>query len=181
MKSSFRELDLATYKFPGFRSTPNAAEQAGFKKQNQLIESTGLVAARQPILDLIAGWYAPNGTGSTQDNTYTPTNWQGSPQQTLYHDVVKVSCRTCHIAFVSGNNAGGNDWNRYDQFPSRRNFISSIVIGPSISGSTNRMMPHALVTYRNFWLAQVPAHRPQKLWTYSDTPQGWTAIGAPSP
>jgi hypothetical protein len=178
MGSSFRELDLATYKFPGFRSTPNAAEQAAFKKQNQLIASTG--ATRQPILDLIAGWYTPNGTGSTQDNTYTPTNWQGSPQQTLYHDVVKVSCRTCHVGFVSANNAGGTDWNRYDQFLGRRNFIRSIAIGTSIYCPTNREMPHALVTYRNFWLAQVPAHRPQKLWTYSDMSQGWTAIGAPA-
>jgi hypothetical protein len=177
MGSSFRELDLSTYKFPGLRSTPNAAEQAAFKKQNQLIRSTQ--AARQPILDLIDGWYHPAGTGPTQDNTYTPTQWKGSPQKGLYHDVVKVSCRTCHIAFVSNDDASGLDWNRYDQFKLNRDSIGSIAVGAHLAGS-GRSMPHALVTYRNFWLDQVPAHRPRKLWEYADPP-AWLPIGAPAP
>jgi len=33
-------------------------------------------------------------------------------------------------------------------------------------------MPHALVTYRNFWLDQSPAHRPKQLWEYSDGSRG---------
>jgi hypothetical protein len=180
MGSSFRELDVATYKFPGFRTSANATEQADFKKQNQHITSTG--AARLPIAHLIDGWYAPAGTGLTQDNSYTPTNWAGAPQQSLYHDVVKVSCRTCHIAFVSGDDAGGIDWNRYDQLRPRRNDVRDLVIGPSISDTAARLMPHALVTYRNFWIDQVPAHRPAQLWNFNDVnPPGWVAIGAPPP
>lgn len=180
MGSSFRELDVATYKFPGLRTTPNAAEQASFKKQNQLITATG--ATRLPIAALIDGWYAPAGTGLTQDNSYTPTNWLGAPQQALYHDVIKVSCRTCHIAFVSGDDAGGLDWNRYDQVRPRRNDVRDYAIGPAISDTAYRIMPHALVTYRNFWIARVPAHRPAQLWNYSDpNPPGWIAIGAPPP
>jgi len=178
--SSFRELDVATYKFPGFRTTPNQPEQDAFKQQNQLISSTS--AARQPILDLIAGWYAPNGSGTTQDNNYTPTNWQGSPQQGLYHDVVKRSCRTCHIAFNSDDNQNGLDWNRYDQLKLRRTsgLLQAYAIGTTISPPSSRVMPHALVTYRNFWLDQIPAHRPKKLWEYSDPP-GWLPIGPPGP
>jgi hypothetical protein len=182
MESSFRELDVSTYKFPGFRTTPNAAEQAAFKKQNQLIRATS--AARKPILDLIDNWYLPGGMGATQDNSYTPINWKGLPQQTLYHDVVKVSCRTCHIAFVSDDDAGGTDWNRYDQFKARRvDSIPPFTIGTSISGIPGngiRVMPHGLVTYRNFWLDQNPAHRPRKLWEYKDLPD-WPPIGAPAP
>jgi hypothetical protein len=34
-----------------------------------------------------------------QDNAFTPSGWLDAPQQTLYHDVVKQSCRTCHVAF----------------------------------------------------------------------------------
>lgn len=181
MGSSFRELDLATYKFPGLRTTANAAEQAAFKKQNQLITASA-GAARLPITQLIDGWYAPAGTGLTQDNSFTPAAWAGAPQQTLYHDVVKVSCRTCHIAFVSADNAGGIDWNRYDQLRPRRNDVRDLVIGPAISDTAARVMPHALVTYRNFWIEQVPSHRPTRLWNYSDaTPPGWVAIGAPPP
>ncbi|HEX6203969.1 MAG TPA: carboxypeptidase regulatory-like domain-containing protein [Thermoanaerobaculia bacterium] len=180
MGSSFRELDIATYRFPGFRVTANAAEQADFKKQNQMITATG--AARLPIAQLIDGWYAPGGTGLTQDNSYTPTAWSGAPQEGLYHDVVKVSCRTCHIAFVSGDDAGGIDWNRYDQLRPRRNDVRDLVIGPSISDTAARLMPHALVTYRNFWIDQVPAHRAAQLWNYADpNPPGWVAIGAPPP
>lgn len=180
MGSSFRELDVATYGFPGFRTSPNAAEQADFKKQNQFITATG--AARLPIAQLIDGWYAPAGTGLTQDNTYTPTNWTGAPQESLYHEVVKVSCRTCHIAFTSGDDPGGIDWNRYDQLRPRRNDVRDLVIGPAISDTAARVMPHALVTYRNFWLDQVPAHRPAQLWNFTDpNPPGWVAIGAPPP
>jgi hypothetical protein len=180
MGSSFRELDIATYKFTGLRTTANAAEQAAFKQQNQLITATG--AARLPIAQLIDGWYAPGGAGLTQDNSFTPANWAGAPQNSLYHDVVKVSCRTCHIAFVSGDDPGGIDWNRYDQLRPRRNDVRDLVIGPAISDTAARVMPHALVTYRNFWIDQVPAHRPAQLWNYSDpNPPGWVAIGAPPP
>jgi hypothetical protein len=199
MGSSFRELDLSTYKFPGFRTTPNTAEQAAFKQQNQMIRATPpftsptvtTSVARQPILDLIDGWYFPGGMGTTQDNTYTPGSvmdpkWQGAPQQGLYHDVVKVSCRTCHIAFDSTNDQFGLDWNRYDQFKRRRNngLLPNYAIGTSISGIPGpfiRIMPHALVTYRNFWLDQSPNHRPTKLWEYNDSPGGWAQIGPPLP
>jgi hypothetical protein len=177
LNSNFRELDLSTYKFPGLRTTPNGTEQAAFKKQNQFIRST--LAARQPILDLIDGWYAPGGTGAIQNDAYTPTNWKGNPQQGLYHNVVKVSCRTCHIAFDGNDDASGLDWNRYDQFKLNRDSIASIAVGAHLSTS-GRSMPHSLVTYRNFWLDQNPAHRPKKLWEYIDLPD-WPAIGAPLP
>jgi hypothetical protein len=179
LNSSFRELDVSTYKFPALRTTPTMAEQAAFKQQNQFIQST--LAARQPILDLIVGWYAPGGMGAIQNNAYTPTNWglPGSSQYGLYHDVVKVSCRTCHIAFDSNDDASGLDWNRYDQFKINRDSIASIAVGAHISGS-GRSMPHALVTYRNFWLDQKPTHRPKKLWGYNDPPD-WLPIGAPLP
>jgi len=93
--------------------------------------------------------------------------------------VVKVSCRTCHIAFVGSDDASGLDWNRYDQFKLNRDSIASIAVGDHLAVS-GRSMPHSLVTYRNFWLDQVPAHRPRKLWEYADLP-GWPPIGAPAP
>ncbi len=192
MGSSFRELDVSTYKFPGGRTVPNATEQAAFKEQNQLILSTA--SGRKPILDLITNWYLPSGTGLVQDNSYTPTNWLGAPQQTLYQDVVKISCRTCHIAFQSDDNSTGIDWNRYDQFVANRFTISAFAVGTSISAPSSRLMPHSLVTYRNFWLDNgqigpietqpiflegfIP--RPRELWQYSDPPR-WTPIGAPGP
>jgi hypothetical protein len=188
--ASFRELDLATYHFPGNRVTPNAAEQAATRAQNVMIRDTAVATpasatqnpvSRGPIVDLINGWYG----GAVQDNTFTPTNWKspgsGSTQsEGLYQDVIKVSCRTCHIAFDSANNANGRDWNRYDQMTSlaRRSTIQSYAVESGF-----RLMPHALVTFRNFWLqtsvsATPQGSRVQRLWEYSDGAT-WPAFGQP--
>ena len=169
MQAAFRELDIATYKFPGGRLTANAAEKDAFKQQNLIVKglNTGDALTRQAIKDLITGWYA--GGTSDQDNTYTPSGWVGSPQQGLYHDVVANSCRTCHIAFVSSENAGGLNWNRYDQLRGRHDFLKSFVL------CEDRYMPHAVITYRNFWLSGSP-HRPGALRNFSDG-SNWTQLG----
>jgi hypothetical protein len=179
-RSQFRELDLATYKFPAGRVTPNAAEQTAFRAQNLMIKDSA--ATRGPIIDLINGWY-PGGVGN-QDNSYTPAAWGagGSGQNDLYHQVVKVSCRTCHIAFDSADDSTGIDWNRYDQFYVRKGTIGSYTIGTSLSTPPSyRVMPHALVTYRNFWIDRQPVHRPETLWLFNDAPNWTPAIGAPLP
>ena len=184
MACSFRELDLATYKFPGGRLVPNAAEQAAFRKQNLMIHDIAAAVpvganpvARGPIRDLINGWYG----GANQDNTYTPPAWLGAPQQNLYHQVVAVSCRTCHIAFDSADDSTGRDWNRYDQMIDDHDLINFYARGSTLSGTgSGRLMPHALVTYRNFWLQQTPVHRPTTLWNYSDG-ANWAAFGPPAP
>lgn len=167
-QASFRELDLATYKYPAGRTTPNATEKDFFKQQNLIVKglNPGDLLTRQAIKDLIAGWYA--GASTDQDNSYTPTGWTGSPQQGLYHDVVKGSCRTCHVAFVASENPSGINWNRYDQLKARRGFLSSFVL------CDDRFMPHALITYRNFWLSGSP-HRPGALRNFSDA--NWPALG----
>ena len=110
--ASFRELDIATYKYPGGRLTANNAEKASFRSQNLIVKglAAGDTIAIQPIKDLIGGWYP--GASIEQDNTFTPAGWVGAPQQGLYHDVVKQSCRTCHVgldADTSDDGIGGSD------------------------------------------------------------------------
>jgi hypothetical protein len=166
MRANFRELDTATYKFPGGRTTPNSTEDAQFRQQNQLIAAAGSHVTTQAIRDLIAGWYA--GPGG-EDNTWTPSGWSGNPQQGLYHDVVKRSCRTCHVALDDGTTQDKLDWVTYDQLKLRHDFLKSIVL------CSGRLMPHAVVTYRNFWLSGSP-HRPGVLRTYTDG-SAWTALG----
>jgi len=204
--ASFRELDLETYHFPGNRLTPNAAEQFATRLQNLMIRDTAIApapvlmppqnpVARGPIVDLITGWYA---AGGNQDNSFTPNGpssglpagrWgsAGSQSHNLYHGVIKVSCRTCHIAFDSSPDEFGLDWNRYDQMslPSFRNgLIRDYVVGGTPPPANDRIMPHALVTYRNFWLQTTVAPNPQgsraqRLWEYSDG-AAWTAFGPPT-
>ncbi len=164
--ASFRELDYATYKFrlDDGATHPTLAEQQAFKDQNLIIRNAGSAIASQPIKDLITGWYA-SGTPA-QDNSYTPPNWIGAPQQGLYHDVVATSCRTCHIALQEDLN-----WNEYSEFE-LGNAAFNLRYTVLCEG---RYMPHAAITYRNFWLSAVP-HRPEELRTFQKLPD-WPRIG----
>lgn len=167
MGSHFRELDTATYKFPGARVVPDANEKSRFKSQNLMIANASSTCTAQGIRDLIAGWYP--GAGTDQDNSWTPAGWTGSPRSTLYHQVVKNSCRTCHVGFDDDTSAGGVNWTTYDQLKARHGFLKNFVL------CDGRMMPHAVVTYRNFWLSGAP-HEPGALRNYSDG-AAWTALG----
>ena len=167
--ASFRELDIATYKFPGGRLTANNAEKTAFKAQNLIVKGAapGDTIAIQPIKDLIAGWYP--GASVEQDNSFTPSGWAGAPQQNLYHDFVKQSCRTCHVALDADTSNNGVGWISYGQLQLRRGFLDSFVLCDS------RIMPHAVITYRNFWLSASP-HRPAVLRTFTNG-GGWPPIG----
>ena len=171
MGAAFRELDIATYKFPGGReaSQVNNAEKAAFRIQNFIVKgaSASDTITIQPIKDLIAGWYP--GASDDQDNNFTPAGWGGAPQQGLYHDVVKPSCRTCHVALDADPGDGGLGWITYPQLEQRSSFLDFIVLCDS------RIMPHAVITYRNFWLSTSP-HRPASLRTFSNG-SGWPQIG----
>jgi hypothetical protein len=173
MGAHFRELDYATYKFPGGRVVPDAAEKDRFKFQNLLVANAGSGCASKGIRKLIAGWY-PGASTDQDNNGYTPPDWTGSPRNTLYHQIVKASCRTCHVAFDEDTSpedtaVGTINWTAYDQLKLRHGFLKSFVL------CDDRFMPHAVITYRNFWLSGSP-HQPGVLRTYSDG-SAWTALG----
>ncbi|TIL41860.1 MAG: carboxypeptidase regulatory-like domain-containing protein [Mesorhizobium sp.] len=169
MGAAFRELDIATYKFPGGRTAANASEKANFKGQNLVVKGLNPTDAVtiQPVKDLISGWYA--GGTDEQDNTFIPGGWLGAPQQDLYRDFVKHSCRTCHVGLDSNSGPAGIGWISYDQLRGRRGFLDNFVL------CEGRIMPHAVITYRNFWLSGSP-HQPAVLRNFSNG-SGWSAIG----
>ena len=170
MGASFRELDIATYKFPEGRLTANNTEKAAFKNQNLIVKglNPGDTIATQPIKDLIAGWYP--GASIEQNNSFTPSGWTGAPKQGLYDNVVKTSCRTCHVALDANPSSSGIGWTSYDQLELRQSVIGSFVL------CDMRIMPHAVITYRNFWLSASP-HRPAILRDFQNG-GGWPKIGA---
>lgn len=166
MGSSFRELDTATYKYPGLALTPDAAAKTAFKEQNNIVRAAnGDNISVQVIKDLIDGWYA--GGTDDQDNTYTPPAFAGTPEKALYQDVVRHSCRTCHVALETDIN-----WTDYEQLKLRRgfgDFLKDYVL------CETRIMPHAVITYRNFFLSSLP-HRPAILRDFVDG-SDWEEIG----
>jgi hypothetical protein len=168
MHAHFRELDTATYKFPDMRLAPNLVEQTNFQAQNLLV--TNGACASQGIRDLILGWYTSGST--SQDNIWTPSGWMGSGS-TLYHQMVKQSCRTCHVAFTDDTSPGGLNWTTYAQLTTRQPGLKTFVLC-----TRYRYMPHSVITYRNFWLSS--PNQPAVLRTYSDG-SVWTPIGADCP
>jgi len=169
--ASFRELDIATYKFPGGRLVANNPEKTAFRQQNLIVKGAapGDTITIQPIKDLIAGWYPA--ASIEQDNAFTPAGWAGAPRQGLYHDVVKQSCRTCHVALDADTSNNGIGWISYEQLRLRREFG----ILQNIALCEGRFMPHAVITYRNFWLSASP-HRPAVLRDFTNG-AGWPALG----
>jgi hypothetical protein len=167
MHSSFREFDIAGFKFPRpgaavddpSRSVPTASEEQAFKDLNQLVLNTNPASA---IQELINGWYA--GNASTQDTGFVPDGWGGKDAtlgqsvKDLYQKVVATSCRTCHVA-------QGLDFASYNQFKTLRTAIQVEVLGAA------KAMPHAKVTFANFWRTG----RQNDLATFSGP--NWTPIG----
>ena len=123
------------------------------------------------ITDLIDGWYAVAAVPPEQDNNWAPPEWKvgvtgSAATEPLYRDVVGRSCRTCHVAFSSDAGLGLN-WNDYLlQFAPNRGGIRYAVCNA-------KYMPHALMTYRNFWLSASP-HQPTVLETFAGP--SWAAF-----
>ena len=170
--ASLREFDLESYLFePADRGPANlsAAEEAEFYKLNALVKDS----RPQPnIVDLIDGWYsgvslnvAGSALNGTPDYFYVPTGWQGSSAASdFYTDVVAKSCRTCHIAFDGNGSLNDISWHDQANFDNSLGFSDFLVCDIN----SGNVMPHALMTYRNFWLEGMgPPYEPDAFAAYS--------------
>jgi hypothetical protein len=61
------------------------------------------------------------------------------------------------------------DWTTYEQLKLRHDFLKNFALCQS------RFMPHAVITYRNFWLSGSP-HRPAVLREFEDGAE-WAELG----
>lgn len=173
MGSRFITFDLASYGYSGYDPSfgRNAQEEA-FRQLNQgVLESTNPSAAQQ---ELISKWYGGgNGidtAGTTQIDTALPAGWSSVTPipgasiapSTLYADVVRTSCRTCHL-----DRDPPIDWNLFSGGDIAFNYTASgfkqngPIIQPYICEL--RIMPHALVTYVSFWSNSTSANLPNRL------------------
>lgn len=178
----FREFDLASFRYPSNVPThPNHVpsghdELKKFRLLNEFVQKTGPSPAIKELFNI---WYPNAGPDFHADAV--PAGWlQNSPNPPhkpdqklvdLYHNVVERSCRTCHVALSSNI-----DWNTYKRFANDSSTIQNYVC----QGKSARLMPHALITYINFWNSTAP-NSPNFLGNFSDataTPAWSSAFGS---
>ena len=117
-------------------------EQTDFYNLNQLVKASN---TQPEITEIIDEWYGNLGTGfnsSTTNYFKAPPGWSGNVA--FYENVVAKSCRTCHIA-LGRNPSTDISWHTAASF--NNNSYKFIVCDQN-----GNIMPHALMTYRNFWL-----------------------------
>jgi len=166
--ASFREFDTASFRYPGGAVTLPAGLRQSFYDLNQLTKATN---PQSPITDLIDNWYSGIAPTDPPITSYTPSGWIDASQpqkEQLYQQVVATSCRTCHVAFSQTSPSSGITWTSYAQFNLHKGTTKDYVCGD------NKVMPHALMTYRNFWLSTGP-HRPDILGNF--TASDWPSFG----
>jgi hypothetical protein len=145
----FREFDLPSFRYSGGRqwdfgqTTLNAAELANFAKLNQQVRSA---PSGTPISSLVDGWYPGGFSGGPAPVLPTPpAGW--TTQASGYHNVYGKSCRTCHVARDEGIIPAP-----YIVF---NNVVDFSGTDYAVCGGTGtpkrRIMPNAVVTYKNFW------------------------------
>ena len=164
MGSRFIAFDLKSFEYSGFASAfSRASQEDAFRKMNQgVLQNTNPSSAAQ---ELINGWYTHDaGTITTLNQTvkdaFVPPGWVG--HDSLYLDVVRTSCRTCHV-----NRDKPIDWAKFNGTslladPSNSGFKQyGPVVEPFLCGI--RFMPHSKVTYISFWGNSSPASNPNRL------------------
>jgi hypothetical protein len=158
----FLPFDLDNFEYSNSPRFTRKAQEAQFRHLNQLIFDTNI----KPVVEqLLKGWY-PSGHGP-QQSQFVPPGWdlnqdpqdpsaQFSPRE-LYLEVVKPSCRTCHIVMSDNLN-----WNRYtniatddprtppDDTQGGFKDLAGTIQGAVCSGK-NSYMPNAEVTLNLFW------------------------------
>lgn len=137
--AAFLPFDVHSYRFS--ETDPRyslAAQEAVFRRLNDMVVQSRADDWRYPsdlIADLVAGL-------NQQGADYVPAAWSQAPS--LYRDVIKPYCRTCHLAA------------RPDVIASSAAFLS---LRPRLEQALCGLftMPHGEVPYRRFWTSTNPS------------------------
>jgi hypothetical protein len=163
----FLPLDNGNLMFTTPDSDPNskASQQANTKAYNQAVL---LTVDQQPqtddqgvtriphLAEVINGWYAPNMTAKTQNESFVPEGWGGDANSALgkfYLQTVAPNCRTCHFnreVSLDFGTLGG-----FDQESDLLQLALKVECNASTPGYSVdpnlRPMPLAHLTYERFW------------------------------
>lgn len=176
MGASFREFDIYSYRDGTLGDKPNElasgnhaivnldpmqpplGQQAEFLAQNKMVRASAPEAAISALINL---WYHNNDTLPFEKDAVPPAWDVDASTRGLYLKVVAKACRTCHLA-QENVNSDSKAWASYDQFKTYRlNGLIPFAVcyGDPSQGQAAydeakryRFMPHANVTFKNFWL-----------------------------
>jgi len=149
--ANFLPFDVGSFKYSQQAGYTLADQQEKFRQLNAMVRDTIPTAL---ITELINGWYgAPSGVntpGTTPNTSFVPPGYVSDPG--LYDNVVKLYCRSCHIAQsidlaapADVSSAGYVVFHTFD-------------------------MPHAELTSHNFWSGPGPAYLAKdRGWSYRVT------------
>jgi hypothetical protein len=166
-ESRFIPFDVASFLTIDDLLTPPVVAQLGltaFTRPNQLIQFQSLnnlmkqteanrTLSPNALTQLIDGWYQPCGGGvagpgcTSFDGNFRPSTWNAnSNSQALYDNVVKPTCRGCHIMQPNF------DWTDLNEFSvTRKTTIERYVCTGQFQPNNQRRMPHAEVPFKTFW------------------------------
>jgi len=180
LAASFIGFDLESFRYSTQVGASRAEQEPAFKLQNLMVLETARTNPNIATVDLIQGWYhLLNVEQPTQDSTYVPVGWTDPNDpirdlnlRSLYNEVVKPGCRSCHAQQRSATD-GSLNWISFAVFQGRRGSIQDRVCSAAVP--PQKVMPHAYVTYLNFWRIGRPG--PHTLALFSDNILQWTAFG----
>lgn len=139
----FLPFDVFSFLYDQVEGQTLAVQQQNLRELNKIVKDTN--PPGNAIQSLIDGLYLCGvGTAGCNavDTPFSPGGW--SSNVPLYQAINRPYCRTCHVAQPSA------DWTQASQWGS---FLTGYICADP------RLMPHAEVPFKKFWLSQSP-HAP---------------------
>lgn len=153
--ANFLPFDLDSFVYSPTPGQTQADQAAALDELNRMAYNTLPDAKIQSLID---GWYGGVGAvynaNSVYDDSYIPPAYDtNAADRQLYNEVVKPSCRSCHMAQTSTTLAVPADIDNQAYYPVFESYE----------------MPHAQLTNHNFWSSAAPAILARRFVTSGET------------
>ncbi|HYD61910.1 MAG TPA: hypothetical protein VEC35_16210 [Noviherbaspirillum sp.] len=152
----FLPFDTDNFHFSANEKLTEKDQEVAIKLLNRMVVATeSAESAPTAITNLVNGWYGGDidsvDRNTTLDKNFVPPSWTAAGDEAvrLYNNVVKHSCRTCHVAMRSNLD--------FDTFNNIRPWLgTSLICGGGPDLNNNHAMPNAAVTFNRFWNSAQP-------------------------
>jgi hypothetical protein len=160
----FLPWDLDQFQYQETAGRTRASQEGEFRKLNDLARRVEVLlrGTGQPIANQIDGWYgntehSPSLSGNFEP-AYVPDGWKANApggDPSAYFNVVRRSCRGCHIATGLPFDDAASFLNLANPVTDPNNPSGPPLI-PLVDDLVGHTMPHALQAQREFWLSSQP-------------------------